>query len=256
MKFAAFVLGVLTGVVGAYLVLTRLWWPDVRIPGNRTFGADTTSTPLPQEVPPQAPIPAEVASPALPQALPSPGLIEPEQSPPMADPGPPTQTPPFALKLELPILTSDVDKLRGRGLRIPVAGIAQEALRDSFDENRGGRHHNAIDIMAPRGASVVAVEDARVEKLFTSKAGGLTLYLFDARGEYCYYYAHLDRYAPGLAQGVSVRKGDLIGYVGSTGNAVPDAPHLHFTIFRLGPEKRWWEGTSINAYLLWTAPAP
>ena len=93
--------------------------------------------------------------------------------------------------------------------------------------------------------------------LFISKPGGLTIYQFDAQGEYCYYYAHLDRYAPGLAAGQILHRGDVVGYVGSTGNASPEGPHLHFSIFRLGPEKRWWEGTAINAYPLWgTPPGP
>ena len=112
-----------------------------------------------------------------------------------------------------------------------------------------------MDIMAPRGTPVLAVEEGRVEKLFTSKQGGLTLYQFDPSGEYCYYYAHLDSYAKDIEQGRLLRKGDVIGYVGSTGNASPTAPHLHFTIFRLGAEKRWWEGTAINPFPLW-APSP
>lgn len=110
--------------------------------------------------------------------------------------------------------------------------------------------HDAIDIMAPRGTPVRAVADGTVEKLFTSEAGGLTLYQFEPTGRYAYYYAHLDRYAPGLAEGDTLRQGQLVGYVGSTGNASDDAPHLHFAIFLLGPEKRWWEGTAINPYPL------
>ena len=102
---------------------------------------------------------------------------------------------------------------------------------------------------------MLAVDDGPVEKLFTSKLGGLTVYQFDPQGEYCYYYAHLDRYATALVPGKVLRRGDVIGYVGTTGNAPPDTPHLHFTIFRLGSEKRWWEGTAINAYPLWGTPA-
>ena len=102
---------------------------------------------------------------------------------------------------------------------------------------------------------MLAAGDGRVEKLFTSKPGGLTIYEFDPKGEYCYYYAHLDSYAPGLEAGKTVLKGEVIGYVGSTGNASPTAPHLHFQIFRLGTDKRWWEGTAIDAYPLWAASA-
>ena len=89
-----------------------------------------------------------------------------------------------------------------------------------------------------------------VEKLFTSDRGGLTLYQFDPSGQFAYYYAHLQRYADGLAEQQTVRRGQVIGYVGATGNANPDAPHLHFAVFVLGPERRWWEGTAVNPYPL------
>jgi murein DD-endopeptidase MepM/ murein hydrolase activator NlpD len=138
--------------------------------------------------------------------------------------------------------------LRERRLIIPVQGVHAEALRDDFNEMHGGRRHEAIDIMAPRGTPVLAADDGRVAKLFLSKPGGLTVYQFDDSQTYCYYYAHLNAYAPGLAEGARLRKGEILGYVGSTGNASPDAPHLHFAIFRLGKERRWWEGTPINAY--------
>jgi murein DD-endopeptidase MepM/ murein hydrolase activator NlpD len=133
-------------------------------------------------------------------------------------------------------------------LLIPVAGIAAKQLTDSFDQGRGGERHEAIDIMAPRGTPVVAVDDGKIVKLFNSKPGGLTIYHFDPAERLAYYYAHLDGYAPGLVEGQKVKRGDVIGYVGSTGNANPSAPHLHFSIFLLGPEKRWWKGTPINPY--------
>jgi murein DD-endopeptidase MepM/ murein hydrolase activator NlpD len=104
--------------------------------------------------------------------------------------------------------------------------------------------------MAPRGTPVVAAVDGTIEKLFTSKPGGLTIYEFDRDRNYCYYYAHLDRYAEDLKEGQIVHRNDRIGYVGSTGDASPDAPHLHFSIMQLGPEKRWWVGTAINPYPL------
>ncbi len=102
--------------------------------------------------------------------------------------------------------------------------------------------------MKPRGTPVHAVVDGVIAKLFLSKPGGNTIYLFDNAGVFCYYYAHLDGYAAKLAEGQHVSRGDVIGYVGSSGNANPLAPHLHFTILALGPEKRWWHGTPINAY--------
>jgi murein DD-endopeptidase MepM/ murein hydrolase activator NlpD len=104
--------------------------------------------------------------------------------------------------------------------------------------------------MAPRGTPVLAAVDGTVEKLFESVPGGLTIYEFDRERTHAYYYAHLDRYAAGLAEGQALRQGDVIGYVGSTGNAAEDAPHLHFAIFVLGPEKRWWQGTAIDPYPL------
>ncbi|MGQ0620429.1 MAG: M23 family metallopeptidase [Panacagrimonas sp.] len=132
-------------------------------------------------------------------------------------------------------------------LLVPVAGVAEKDLVDSFDDRRGtDRAHEAIDILAPRGTEVVAVDDGAVVKLFDSKPGGLTVYQFDPTLTLGYYYAHLDRYAAGLAEGQSLKRGDLVGYVGSSGNADPAAPHLHFAVFVLGPERQWWKGTAIN----------
>jgi murein DD-endopeptidase MepM/ murein hydrolase activator NlpD len=130
----------------------------------------------------------------------------------------------------------------------PIAGLKAKDLVDSYDQVRGTVRHEAIDIMAPRGTPVHAVVDGTIAKLFLSKPGGNTIYLFDNGQVYCYYYAHLDRYATTLHEGQHVERGDVIAYVGSTGNASPAAPHLHFAIFELGPEKRWWQGTPINPY--------
>jgi peptidoglycan LD-endopeptidase LytH len=134
-------------------------------------------------------------------------------------------------------------------LLIPVVGVKASELVDTFTQARGaGRVHDAIDIMSARGTPVVAANDGHVVKLFTSKPGGLTVYQFDPRDQVIYYYAHLDSYAPGLAEGQFLHRGDPIGFVGSTGNASADAPHLHFEIQILGPEKQWWHATSINPY--------
>jgi len=135
-----------------------------------------------------------------------------------------------------------------RPLRMPVDGVAPAALRDTFDATRGAGTHEALDIAAPRGTPVRAVDDGRIAKLFRSVPGGITIYQFDPDARFTYYYAHLDRYAEDLREGASVHAGDVIGYVGTTGNAPPNAPHLHFAIFRLGPEGRWWRGTPINPY--------
>ncbi len=102
--------------------------------------------------------------------------------------------------------------------------------------------------MAPAGTPVRAAVDGTIQKLFLSKAGGNTIYEFDEPGVYCYYYAHLQRYADGLHEGMRVTRGEVIGYVGSTGDASPSAPHLHFAIYQLGPERQWWKGVAIDPY--------
>jgi murein DD-endopeptidase MepM/ murein hydrolase activator NlpD len=150
-------------------------------------------------------------------------------------------------------LEAAIARLRGRGLRVPVVGVAADSLVSSFSQARGGRVHEALDIMAASGTPVVAVEDGTVAKLFTSDAGGLTIYQFDPSGTVAYYYAHLREYAPGLDEGDAIARGQVIGYVGSTGNASPDAPHLHFAVFLLGPERRWWQGTAIDPHAVFSA---
>ena len=164
-------------------------------------------------------------------------------------------TPAETLSPPVPAVTSTLGAssdgaalLQARPLMVPVAGIPPESLSDTYDQSRGGRKHEAMDIMAARGTPVHAVDDGKLVKLFNSIPGGLTIYQFDPSGQLSYYYAHLDRYADGVKEGMDLRKGDLIGYVGSTGNANPQGPHLHFAVFRLGPEKQWWKGEPVNPY--------
>jgi murein DD-endopeptidase MepM/ murein hydrolase activator NlpD len=153
-----------------------------------------------------------------------------------------------------PMAANDMPSMRDadapRAMIVPVAGIARSAMRDMFDETRGNRRHEAIDILAPTGTPVIATDDGVVKKLFTSKPGGLTVYQFDPDQRFCYYYAHLDRYAPGLHEGQLLRRGEVLGYVGTTGNAPKDTPHLHFALIRLDKERRWWKGTYVNPYPL------
>jgi murein DD-endopeptidase MepM/ murein hydrolase activator NlpD len=130
----------------------------------------------------------------------------------------------------------------------PIRGLALENLRDTFEETHDGKRHEAIDILEPKGTPVRAVVSGTVRKLFLSKPGGNTIYQFDDMGVYCYYYAHLDGYAEGLREGTRVRGGDVIAFVGSTGNADPGTPHLHFAIFELGPERLWWQGKAVDPY--------
>ena len=141
-------------------------------------------------------------------------------------------------------------------ISIPVDGVTASQLRPSFNEGRAGHLHHALDILAPRGTAVIAAVNGRIEKLFTSTDGGLTIYEFDRARQFVYYYAHLDRYAPSIAEGMEVARGTVIGYVGTTGNAPPGTPHLHFAIQRLGPEKQWWRAEAIDPYPVLTTLPP
>jgi len=139
------------------------------------------------------------------------------------------------------------------GLAIPVAGIKPENLVDTFTQARAGgaRVHDAIDIMAAEGTPVVAAADGKVEKLFFSDGGGgITAYVRSPDGLWSYYYAHLQGYAPGLAEGQLVKRGQLIGRVGHTGNANPAGPHLHFAINRMQQGQKWYDGEPVNPYPL------
>ena len=136
-------------------------------------------------------------------------------------------------------------------LTLPIQGLTARDIHDTFEQGRAnGQPHEAVDLLAPRGTPILAVAAGVIQKLFLSKPGGITIYEFDPQGEYCYYYAHLERYAEGLHEGLAVSPGEVIGYVGTSGNAPPNTPHLHFAIFKLGPEKHWWQGTAINPYPL------
>lgn len=150
---------------------------------------------------------------------------------------------------------SDVAELALRDLLIPVDGVRPDQLRNSFRSARSRGAHEAIDILAPRGTPVRAVEDGRIVKMSSNRAGGITLYQMDAGERYLYYYAHLERYAPDLAEGQRVRRGDLLGLVGSSGNASAQAPHLHFAIHRIDPSGRRWPGTAINPFAVWRGMA-
>lgn len=148
-----------------------------------------------------------------------------------------------------PVVPADLDALRRESLIIPVAGVAAKDLVDSFDDERSGkRHHNALDIMAKRNTPVLAAVSGTVLKLHNSVAGGLSVYMSDPTSRFVMMYAHLDSYKPGLAVGQTVKQGDLLGFVGSTGDASPLAPHLHFQITRNDNMKEWWKGTPINPF--------
>jgi murein DD-endopeptidase MepM/ murein hydrolase activator NlpD len=155
-----------------------------------------------------------------------------------------------------PALPSPPSVAGGARLPVPVAGVARDALVDTWGQARAGgaRHHDAIDIMAPRGTPVIAVADGRVEKLFDSVDGGRTVYLRAADGTTIYYYAHLDAYRPGLAEGQVVRRGQMLATVGATGNADAAAPHLHFSVLRMAPGEGWSGGQAVDPYPLLAEP--
>jgi putative YhbY family RNA-binding protein len=145
------------------------------------------------------------------------------------------------------VSAADLAYLQGRELMVPVAGIAPTRIADTFDAPRdGGRRHRAVDIMAPRGTPVLAADSGRVHRMRSSALGGITIYATDPGERFVYYYAHLDHYREGLAEGASVAKGEVLGYVGTTGNAPPDTPHLHFQVMRIREARRWWDGIPVD----------
>jgi murein DD-endopeptidase MepM/ murein hydrolase activator NlpD len=187
--------------------------------------------------------PPRPVRPAAPAIAPSESVIA------AAPPARLSPAPPAADPISPPDVPA-VEELARRGLRLPIDSMDPEPLKGAFDERRGGgtRAHEAVDILAPRNTPVHAVENGTIAKLFLSKAGGKTIYQFDPSGRFCYYYAHLERYAEGIREGASVSRSDIIGYVGTSGNAPPNTPHLHFTIFQLTPARHWWDGTAIDPY--------
>jgi murein DD-endopeptidase MepM/ murein hydrolase activator NlpD len=182
---------------------------------------NTSPTPTPESSPSPSPSPTPETSPSPPSQA-------------QGSPGDPAST------------------LASMRLLIPVEGVKPEQLQDTFKDARSeGRVHDAIDIVAPRGTPVRAATDGRVVKLFNSAKGGITFYqLASADEHYVLYYAHLERYADGLAEGHVARRGETLAYVGDTGNATPGNTHLHFQIYRVADPKHFWTGENINPYPL------
>jgi len=170
-------------------------------------------------------------------------------------PTPASPRPQPSSSVETPAPGPSAVRASSEGLVVPVAGVAVTQLHSTFNETRGGsRPHEALDIMAPAGTAVLAAAAGKVEKLFLSDAGGKTVYVRSSDRRTIYYYAHLREYEAGLTEGEDVERGERLGTVGSTGNADPAAPHLHFAIMRTSPEAEWWEhATAIDPYPLLAA---
>lgn len=238
-----FLVGALVGANAVYFLMTR---------GDRCARCEMAASITAQsEV-----VDGSIAAPSTTASTAAPTTVVPSTpSPPVPSPvAPTTVAPPPVSTTPLPTATTGSPALV---LGMPLPGLKPGQLHDTFNEARGGeRHHEALDILAPAGTPVLAVADGHIQKLFTSVRGGFTIYQFEPSGRYAYYYAHLQRYAPGLAEGKAVKRGQVIGYVGSSGNANPAAPHLHFAVFELGPERQWWKGTPINPYPLLGGVAP
>lgn len=236
---------------------------DNSVPPAQAAAADASApvaaaSPTPEPAPPSTA--AMGAQPVDPAASTPQGVAAPTELSRFFEPAAPAPTAKPAAKPEakdkvssnLPAVRDPGDAegarlLAQRSLLVPVVGIQPTALSDMYEQTRGSRKHEAIDVLAPLGTPVVAVDDGRIAKLFNSKPGGLTIYQFDPGARLAYYYAHLQRYAD-VREGMDVKRGELLGYVGTSGNADVNSPHLHFAVFKLGNPPRWWEGAPVNPY--------
>jgi murein DD-endopeptidase MepM/ murein hydrolase activator NlpD len=223
------------------LLIALVWWLSKR-PQTKPVAVVT----LPQAE--GSPSVAAVAEPSLAVPAPQPSVESTIAPPPepvtdSSNTAQPTGTPP----------ASAAAPSESGSLLVPVAGVRPDQLRDTFQAARSeGRVHDAIDIPAPRGTPVLAATDGRIVKLFESVPGGTTIYQLGADNKSIYYYAHLDRYAEGVREGNVVRRGEVIAYVGDTGNAGAGNYHLHFSVSIVSDPKRYWQGTNVNPYPLLT----
>jgi murein DD-endopeptidase MepM/ murein hydrolase activator NlpD len=228
------IIGAVLGALGLFVYLRQVPH-DVPVAGVVVPGATA--------LPPPAPAPDPASAAVIDGQLPSAPVVTPDLT--AVDlPVRPTEPVPMTA------VNSAGDLPSGK-LMVPVDGVKFSQLTDTYNAPRGTeRQHQALDIMAAKGTKVFAVADGKVAKLFTSVPGGLTVYQFEPTEKFAYYYAHLDKYADGIKEGQLLKRGDLVGYVGVTGNSDPNAPHLHFAVVQLTPEKQWWKGTPVNPYPL------
>lgn len=177
-----------------------------------------------------------------PAPRPAPVVVAPPLPPP-PDYGP---RPDYRSPRDTAITDADLDALWQRQLMVPVEGITRPKIRDDFASKRGTTLHSALDLMAPRSTPVLAADDLVIGRLLTGPVGGIVIYATDPTDRFVYYFAHLERYRRGLAVGDRVAKGSVIGYVGTTGNAPKNTPHLHFQVMKRAVGRAWWDGPSIN----------
>jgi len=203
---------------------------SARATGNVTVRTGAGDVEMPNAQPNGKPATAPAAAPPTPRELASDTLVA-AAAPNDSNAVRPTPD-------ELAQLASD--------LTIPVVGVEPKDLLDTFDEPRGSRRHNALDIPAPRGTPVISATAGKVLRVFSSQAGGLMVYASDPTDRFVLMYAHLDRYVNGIADGMPLQRGDTIGFVGTTGNAPPNVPHLHFGIARTSNVGRWWTGMPVD----------
>ena len=217
-----------------------------------------SAIPLSPSPTPEIPTPTPEVSPLTLEAIPaspspqSESTPQSEETPSPATPSPTSTSTPASENTPTPNLpvprTGFVGTLK---MIVPVAGVKPEQLQDTFADSRSeGRVHDAIDIPAPAGSPVLATADGQIVKLFQSERGGTTIYQLSTNKKLIFYYAHLQSYADGLYEGKMVRQGEVVGYVGDTGNAGPGNYHLHFSVMVVGDPKRYWEGVNINPYPL------
>jgi murein DD-endopeptidase MepM/ murein hydrolase activator NlpD len=228
---------VFAGVAALVWYLSYGYWSQPVTPLRPPADAVEALTPTPAATPQSSATPMTTATPS------------PTPSPTPAERPTPSPSPQSLLQPQGGDTNATLASMR---LLLPVEGVRPEELRDTFSDARSeGRVHDAIDIMAPRNSHVVAAADGRVVRLFRSVKGGITLYQLASADEHIVlYYAHLERYADGLAEGHVARRGETIAYVGDTGNAVPGNTHLHFQVYRVADPKHFWTGDNVNPYPL------
>ncbi|HSU97626.1 MAG TPA: M23 family metallopeptidase [Gemmatimonadaceae bacterium] len=173
---------------------------------------------------------------------------------PLPAPAPAPESYPSGGTASVPVDAEDISYFDANPLMVPVEGVQPSGVSDSFNDRRdNGRTHRASDILVPKGTPVVAAESGTIMRLSRNALGGITIYMMDESGRFIFYYAHLEGYADGLVPKEHVLQGDLLGYVGMTGNA--PVPHLHFQAMRRDPNRRdYWNSPAVDVRTFFTIP--